>query len=325
MTDFTPLIAAIGERQFPDMLAAFLAGLCKAQHVSILTYGEERPVEIASASRDGSDLAQRFSRQYLDEEYWRHDPLLPTALAAASAEQPVLLRIAADSVPAGAHRRLLEEIGCREWLALVGGGPARMRLAIAIYRIGAPDPRTPNLFTSADMARLSAAAPTLITIAAKHAQMLVEQGDLSRALTSMEEIDACIRLSPEPLSRRERDVCARILFGMSTAGIALDLSISEQTVITHRKRAYQRLSIASQRELLLWYADRWNALHSLSQGLASDARRPRQDLPAVRRSKLSPAIRILMDLRQMSPAPAARDSAPAPVPPQGDGRTALNH
>ena len=299
MTDLNHLIAAIGERHFPETLVGFLADVCGAQHISILTYGDRRPVEIASASMDGSDIAHRLSREYLDGEYWRHDPMLPDALEASSAEEPVLLQIARNNIPDGAHRRLLDAIGCREWLAVVGGGPARLRLAIALYRIGAP-----GLFTAQDIARLSRIAPTLVTVTAKHAQMLVEQGDLSRALTSMEEIDACIRLSPEGLTRRERDVCARILFGMSTAGIASDLSISEQTVITHRKRAYQRLVIASQRELLLWYAARWNALHSMSQGLAYGTRGAGQrrsrpdDATPCRTTDLSPAMRILMDLRQ---------------------------
>nr|ART90100.1 hypothetical protein [uncultured bacterium] len=33
---------------------------------------------------------------------------------------------------------------------------------------------------------------------------------------------------------------------------------SEETVKTYRKRAYQRLAIGSERELLTWYLARWN-------------------------------------------------------------------
>jgi DNA-binding CsgD family transcriptional regulator len=60
------------------------------------------------------------------------------------------------------------------------------------------------------------------------------------------------------LPRREAEVCARILYGMSSVGIALDLSVSEETVKTYRKRAYQRLNIGSERELLTWYLARWS-------------------------------------------------------------------
>jgi DNA-binding CsgD family transcriptional regulator len=51
------------------------------------------------------------------------------------------------------------------------------------------------------------------------------------------------------LPRRELDVLARILIGMTTEGIALDLRISENTVLTYRKRAYGRLNVSSQAEL----------------------------------------------------------------------------
>lgn len=44
---------------------------------------------------------------------------------------------------------------------------------------------------------------------------------------------------------------------MSTTGIALDLDIRVETVMTYRKRSYRRLGIATQRELLLWYIKLW--------------------------------------------------------------------
>jgi DNA-binding CsgD family transcriptional regulator len=71
------------------------------------------------------------------------------------------------------------------------------------------------------------------------------------------EIESCI-VATSPLPRREAEVCARILYGLSSVGIALDLSVSEETVKTYRKRAYQRLVIGSERELLTWYLSHWN-------------------------------------------------------------------
>jgi hypothetical protein len=53
-------------------------------------------------------------------------------------------------------------------------------------------------------------------------------------------------------------LCGADLYGMSSVGIALDLSVSEETVKTYRKRAYQRLNIGSECELLTWYLARWN-------------------------------------------------------------------
>ncbi|MTJ84214.1 MAG: helix-turn-helix transcriptional regulator [Telmatospirillum sp.] len=51
------------------------------------------------------------------------------------------------------------------------------------------------------------------------------------------------------LTRRELDVCARSLLGMTAEGIALDLDIKKSSVLTYRKRAYARLGISSQTQL----------------------------------------------------------------------------
>jgi DNA-binding CsgD family transcriptional regulator len=61
------------------------------------------------------------------------------------------------------------------------------------------------------------------------------------------------------------EVCARIIYGLYAKGIALDLDIGEETVATHRKRAYQKLLIATQRELLLWYIEQWRQISLFSE------------------------------------------------------------
>ena len=45
---------------------------------------------------------------------------------------------------------------------------------------------------------------------------------------------------------------------MTSPGIALDLNIGEESAMTYRKRAYHRLNIGSQRELLLWFLRQWS-------------------------------------------------------------------
>jgi len=52
------------------------------------------------------------------------------------------------------------------------------------------------------------------------------------------------------LSDRERQVCALIALGVTSEGIGLRLAIGLNTVLTYRKRAYARLGISSQNELM---------------------------------------------------------------------------
>ena len=51
------------------------------------------------------------------------------------------------------------------------------------------------------------------------------------------------------LTPREEAVLGRIVSGISTEGIALDLDVKPSTVITLRKRGYAKLGIATQAEL----------------------------------------------------------------------------
>lgn len=51
------------------------------------------------------------------------------------------------------------------------------------------------------------------------------------------------------LTHRESEICAYITLGYSSIAISLILNISINTIATHRKRAYSKLGISSQREL----------------------------------------------------------------------------
>lgn len=96
------------------------------------------------------------------------------------------------------------------------------------------------------------------------------------------------RLGHSPLdclTERERQVCFRILLGYSSEAIGLHLGVARSTVISHRKRAYERLGIVSQSELFSLY------LHSLPEfrpepqpGVAAPSAAPLRcaSLPALR-------------------------------------------
>ena len=51
------------------------------------------------------------------------------------------------------------------------------------------------------------------------------------------------------LTLRERETCARAAVGMTAEGTALDLGIAVSSILTYRKRAYQRLGVTSAYEL----------------------------------------------------------------------------
>jgi DNA-binding CsgD family transcriptional regulator len=96
----------------------------------------------------------------------------------------------------------------------------------------------------------------LITAHAKHVELQHARQSAIRALGSVARIEECLTASGA-LPIREVEVCSRIIYGLSTLGIAVDLCLSEETVRTYRKRAYQRLSLGTERQLLSWYLRQW--------------------------------------------------------------------
>lgn len=76
-----------------------------------------------------------------------------------------------------------------------------------------------------------------------------ERGDASEPLCCLSTIEQCLSDCTN-LPTRELEVCSRILHGLSSTAIAIDLHLCDSTIKTYRKRAYQRLSIGSERELL---------------------------------------------------------------------------
>jgi DNA-binding CsgD family transcriptional regulator len=103
---------------------------------------------------------------------------------------------------------------------------------------------------------LSKRSGLLLAAHAKHMELLDAHQGAIRAIGSIDRIQECLTASGA-LRVREIEVCARIIYGLSTLGIAVDLSLGEETVRTYRKRAYQRLALGTERQLLTWYLRQW--------------------------------------------------------------------
>jgi DNA-binding CsgD family transcriptional regulator len=104
--------------------------------------------------------------------------------------------------------------------------------------------------------RIVGAERALSAILRKHHEALNAASAQPEPLSCLQEIAQCVSECTE-LPAREAEVCSRILFGLTSAGIAVDLDVCENTVKTYRKRAYQRLNIGSERELTMWYLRTW--------------------------------------------------------------------
>jgi DNA-binding CsgD family transcriptional regulator len=66
---------------------------------------------------------------------------------------------------------------------------------------------------------------------------------------SVDTIELRLRSMLPALTARETAICARTVAGMTAEGIALELGIKRSSVLTYRRRAYERLNISTALQL----------------------------------------------------------------------------
>jgi DNA-binding CsgD family transcriptional regulator len=244
------IIETIGREAFGPRLLAFLHEICGADHCAIFELGDDSLRELESASLDGTQTAHRQASLYTGRQYWRRDPTLLEAQCRLVEHQPSIVRVEIDSLADAAFRTAIyPQISER---LVICGQRSDSAFGLSILRATGH-----GSFTDSQIDHLRNVAELLVSVLSKHADIVAARGSLARALTSLADIESCLSGAAE-LTKREIEVCSRILYGLSSIGIALDLGIGEESVKTYRKRAYQRLGIGSPRELLMWYLGLWS-------------------------------------------------------------------
>jgi DNA-binding CsgD family transcriptional regulator len=151
----------------------------------------------------------------------------------------------------GQHAQVMADRG----LAVLWGrrGKSSIWLVVECDAIDAMPPDAPDVFANR--------SALLVAAHAKHVELLDARESAVRAFASIPQIEECLTGS-SALTSREIEVCSRIIYGLSTLGIAVDLCLGEETVRTYRKRAYQRLALGTERQLLTWYLRQWTRWHA---------------------------------------------------------------
>jgi DNA-binding CsgD family transcriptional regulator len=244
------LVDALGQERFGPALASFLHGLCGADHFAAFRLGQDELREVAACCVEPALTARDRVESYVKQGLWKHDPAMTEAQRCVRRPTPTLIHVDfSDQGYTDLRPRVYPHVRDR---VLLCGRNANGAFGLSVLRA---DPHSP--FGDDNIRRLGESAELLVALLGKHAELSQVRPNVAHALTALPDIETCV-VDVAALPRREAEVCARILYGMSSVGIALDLSVSEETVKTYRKRAYQRLNIGSERELLTWYLARWS-------------------------------------------------------------------
>ncbi len=242
MHNLEGLIADLGTAGFRERLYGALDGLAATDHVSLLRHGSDGRIRlVCTASRPRWRFAQEAQHAYLD----RFHALDPNREALSRPPAGALVRrLRREQVPGADYRhycydaaRLVDRLSVL--CADAGGG-----YALNLYRNREHGP-----FTEGEAARVQEHASLLAACCVKHDRLRQAQAAGTEVADRVDALGDRILHLQRGLSRREFAVAARVLAGMTSEGIAADLGIGLQSVLTYRKRAYAKLGVCGQREL----------------------------------------------------------------------------
>lgn len=249
-------IDAIGSPNFGSKILNYLHSVCGADHCAVFHLGPDSVSNLATGSWDGTDIAERQAKLYTTQHHWRNDPVMHQARDELSrSDFTVVHGDLCNLKDADLRKVIYPEVNDR---VIVCAKRQEIALGLSVLRSNGH-----QRFSDEELVQLSKSAELLMSLLAKHASTLLSRPNVVRAITCLDEIEDCLSTLTQ-FPKREIEVCSRILHGLSSIGIALDLGVGEETVKTYRKRSYQRLSIGSERELLIWYLDLWSNWRGLS-------------------------------------------------------------
>jgi DNA-binding CsgD family transcriptional regulator len=228
-------VAAIGRPEFPDRLRRAVRTLTGGVLCSVFALdGRGAPQYLFAAAPPARARFAAAASQRYAARFWRRDPMLGR-LADGPGADVRIGRQRADAIPDDEYRHWCYDVGgVVERISLLGG---ERPLLVSGYRIrGEPAPATGTL---------AVYAPELIAAVARH-RSFIATGPQAARQAAIEARLADVDLG---LTARERQTVTGILLGRTQQEIADDLSVAVSTVITYRRRAYQRLGVSDRRAL----------------------------------------------------------------------------
>jgi LuxR family transcriptional regulator, activator of tox operons len=230
------LIAVVGTPKFESEFFDVAHSALNCEHVTAFAAGsDDRPRVVLAANTGDEPVARPLADKYM-ARYWDLDPANRTVPLCQKGES-FALRIAPEiDINDDFYRH-----DCYTALQIVERFTLMQRRGEDVYRLN---------FYAGPRGRF--AAPML--------DQLMESGDLLMSLVMKNDaaseamlpqtFTSRLRLVAPTIPQREAEVCTAIMLGMTSEAIALKLGISVNTVLTYRKRAYNRLNISCQNELM---------------------------------------------------------------------------
>ena len=234
------LIDAVATPKFESELFSISRAAINCEHITAFAVGEDQTPRVLLAANAGTkNVARPLADKYM-AQYWNLDPI-----ARAGDPQPgarVALRIVPEQDIADEPYRN----DCYTNLRIADRFTILQRHGSDVYRLSFYSGAGFGRFSECDINRMASSGDLLMSLLIKNdaANAVKSEAWTTEALMSR------LRMVAPGIPTREAEVCTSIMLGMTSEAIGLKLGISVNTVLTYRKRAYGRLHISCQNELM---------------------------------------------------------------------------
>jgi DNA-binding CsgD family transcriptional regulator len=237
---FAALVRAIGSDGFAERFLAVLHVLSGASLCSVFRICPTGGVELlfAAGRKAGWDFPLRASMDY-ERAYWRADAQLADLMRILG-DAPAIVRRRASEIGDTAYRAACyDRADISERITILCPGDS----ALIINGYFGADGARPGV---RDIRSLQDHAEMLIAAIGQHLRASARM-DIPFDRAAM--ADALARLG-HGLSPREAQVAAGMMLGETQERIAETLGVGRATIITYRRRAYQKLGVSCRRDLV---------------------------------------------------------------------------
>jgi DNA-binding CsgD family transcriptional regulator len=234
------LIGAIGREDFGPRLLSLLQEPLRPDLISSLVFAEGGPLLLGHATLAERAAEARAVRGYLSGCY-REDPNAKVLSDDLKPGATMAVYMNKTDVRTLSYRRLCyDEPRIADRLSVLHRTDRGEGITINFYRCETSGP-----FHSEHFDAIVELAPLLQATSVRHYEIV--------AARLPANFDRTLRLLTERFPRltlREAQCAAGVIAGLTAEKIALTLGIKATSVITHRKRGYDRLGVSGQRELI---------------------------------------------------------------------------
>jgi DNA-binding CsgD family transcriptional regulator len=243
-------IAAIGTDTFGSELDTLVDRICGVDFCACYRIDEDSVDVVALSDPNRFESAARID-SYAHDKLWETDPALSQAYHQLASNNLAHARLRRSDISDGRLRDVVYTHLVDRLLICHKGTMGVFAMSLLRWRGSLP-------FQLGEIDALLASSPVIMALVDRHFVYSGKRHQPTDAFLSLQLAERCFEAQTD-MPARECEVCARIVFGQSLPAIASDLRISVDTVKSYVKRAYQRLGIASQRDLMVAYLQHWSA------------------------------------------------------------------